>query len=137
MIEILIGVAVLILIWFVLNRRRSRSYAVKDLSFPLHLALLELRRRRTGWVRVEGGDHFLQFCIVEDVDKDVLVLDMPALQFQIPDVKALLDFGFTDHFSAFERRMGSSARATAVAMDVFQHLFNWPENKQVKIVEGR
>ena len=143
MIKLLLGVAALIILATIaVAKTKPRSYAVGAL--PLIRALLKLLRRGEGWVRVEGGDHFLQFCVVKDVDADILVVDMPVTQFvkigKVPKVENLFALGFaardTGPVNVFERRVRSAAEACAIAREVFEHIFGWPVDKQVQIVEG-
>lgn len=145
MIKFLLGVAVLVaaFAYWLIARTPTLPARYTLGKLPLLEALLRLRRRGTGYVMVDGGDHFLQFCLMPYSDE--IVIDMPTPQFvkngRVPNVEVLFALGFTTRetgaCNTFEKRVITASKACFDAQEVFDGIFNWPWNKEVKLIEEK
>ena len=139
MIWLVVALAVsLALCIFWVQTAKPVSYTVLELRGPLVAALQKLQRKGDGFVSVDAGGHFLQFCL-RPGGGGVIVVDLPAPQLQedsvVAEVLRMLDFKprGTEHFLTYQKELRTAEQAAVAAAEVFGAVFEWEISTRVTL----
>jgi hypothetical protein len=134
--ELLVLVAFVVAAVLLYELLRPKRYLVSELSEPLTKALSMVLHKGRGFVVVDAGQNFIQFCLRRD---GMLIIDIPSNQFERVPRQELEELGFSltsaceNVFYVFQREAPDVEEARRVATDVLIKIFKWPSTYYVTL----